>query len=253
MYRISDNRAGGISRRNFSMFRQLCGDETLKNVAIVTNMWSKVTPQEGQAREDELRKDDMHFKPVLDKEAQLLRHLDTVESAQSIILKLIGKCPVTLRIQQELVHQRLNITEAAAGAELNQELMEQERRHMEDLSEMKLEMEEAIRLRDDVSRQELELETQKLQEEMMRVRGESQRLAFDYSEEKDRVERQMQEMAEAARREAALYQQQMDALNVQFIATATQSAAEKAAMLERMDELQRKCDEARRGGGCIIS
>ena len=32
MHRISDFKMGGISRRNFHMFRSLCGEKTLKNV-----------------------------------------------------------------------------------------------------------------------------------------------------------------------------------------------------------------------------
>ena len=43
IYRISDNRFTGITRRNFEIFRGLCGDETLKNVILVINMWGEVT------------------------------------------------------------------------------------------------------------------------------------------------------------------------------------------------------------------
>ena len=61
MHRISDFRVGGVSRRNLSMFRKLCGDETLRNVALVTNMWSEVTSERGAARERELRTDPLLF------------------------------------------------------------------------------------------------------------------------------------------------------------------------------------------------
>ena len=54
MHRISDFRVGGIAKRNFNMFRKLCGDETLRNVVIVTNMWGEVSPAQGAAREREL-------------------------------------------------------------------------------------------------------------------------------------------------------------------------------------------------------
>ena len=74
MHRISDFRVGGISRRNLNMFRKLCGDETLRNVALVTNMWSEVTPERGAAREHELRTDPLLFAPVVAAGATLLRH-----------------------------------------------------------------------------------------------------------------------------------------------------------------------------------
>ncbi|KAL4061675.1 hypothetical protein V8B97DRAFT_2066349, partial [Scleroderma yunnanense] len=41
VHRISDTRVGGNAQRNLRMFRNLCGDESLKNVVIVTTMWDK--------------------------------------------------------------------------------------------------------------------------------------------------------------------------------------------------------------------
>jgi len=72
-HRISNFRMGGISTRNFNMFRKLCGDSTLQNVVIITNMWGEVDPQVGGAREAELVREDIFFKPVLDKGAQIAR------------------------------------------------------------------------------------------------------------------------------------------------------------------------------------
>lgn len=47
-------RMTNVSRRNFRIFRKLCGDETLKNVTIVRNMWSEVTLERGAERECQL-------------------------------------------------------------------------------------------------------------------------------------------------------------------------------------------------------
>jgi hypothetical protein len=44
---------GGISTRNFKMFREICGENTLKNVVIVTNTWGAVSKEIGEAREQE--------------------------------------------------------------------------------------------------------------------------------------------------------------------------------------------------------
>ena len=55
------------------MFRKLCGDSTLQNVVIVTDMWGGVNPQVGGAREAELVREGIFFKPVLDKGAQIAR------------------------------------------------------------------------------------------------------------------------------------------------------------------------------------
>ncbi|KAG5219505.1 P-loop containing nucleoside triphosphate hydrolase protein [Salix suchowensis] len=56
IHRISDVRMGGASTRNFKLFRGLCGDNMLQNVVIVTNMWSQVPLDVGEAREEELKR-----------------------------------------------------------------------------------------------------------------------------------------------------------------------------------------------------
>ena len=55
MYRISEVRIGGTSRRNFRIFRELCGKESLCNVLIVTTMWLSVEPKVGETREQGLK------------------------------------------------------------------------------------------------------------------------------------------------------------------------------------------------------
>ena len=122
------------------MFRELCGESTLKNVVVVTNMWSEVSREVGEAREAELASRDIFFKPVLDKGAQLVRHENTQESAQAIMHYLISNHPLALRIQRELVDQHMDISQTAAGEELNRELMEQIRRHREEMRALQEDM-----------------------------------------------------------------------------------------------------------------
>src|SRR5579872_4044981 len=64
IHRISDDRFTGASTRNFKMFRKLCGDPSLKNVILVTNMWGKVEKGVGEAHEKELT--EVFFKAALD-------------------------------------------------------------------------------------------------------------------------------------------------------------------------------------------
>ncbi|KAF8170413.1 P-loop containing nucleoside triphosphate hydrolase protein [Pholiota molesta] len=203
IHRISDIRMGGISTRSFRMFKQLCGDSTLQNVVIVTNMWSEVTPEIGEAREAELASQDMFFKPALDKGASLLRHENTRESAHAILQHIIQNRPLSLQIQRELIDEKKNISETAAGAELNRELMVQMERHRREMQALEEEMKEAIRLQDEETRRELEAETQKLQGEMNRIQADAQRLASEYNEEKARLETRMQELSE--RRSGGLF------------------------------------------------
>ena len=149
------------------MLRDLCGDSTLKNVVLVTNMWGGVSPEIGEARENELAS--RFFKPVLDKGAQMVRHHNTIQSAHDIIRRIMENRPVALQIQRELVDQRKDITDTAAGVAVNEELTELIKRHQAELGGLREEMEQALKERDTEMRQELEEERRKLREERRKL------------------------------------------------------------------------------------
>jgi hypothetical protein len=190
MHRISDFRFGGITRQNFKMFKELCGENALKNVVIVTTMWSEVTQATGADREVQLKTNDKFFKPALDKQAQMLRHNNTIESAQAILRAIMHNHPISLKVQEEVVDQHKPIGDTGAAHELNREMeekmrlleeerrkaqeekdraiKEQERRQKEELRrahEERLRMEEQARLE-----RERELARQRREEERQRER-----------------------------------------------------------------------------------
>ncbi|KAF8896186.1 P-loop containing nucleoside triphosphate hydrolase protein [Infundibulicybe gibba] len=140
LHRISDNRIGGLSRRNFGVFRQLCGENTLKNVIILTNMWGDVNEKTGRDRESELASSDKFFKPALDKAAKLLRHDRTIESAHAALRYLINNHPLPLQIQTELVDDKMDILETAAGSELDKGWTEQAKKYREELEKLREEI-----------------------------------------------------------------------------------------------------------------
>ncbi|KAG2018162.1 TKL/TKL-ccin protein kinase [Coprinopsis cinerea AmutBmut pab1-1] len=251
IHRISDFRMGGISTRNFKMFRQLCGESTLKNVVILTNMWGQVNPEVGEARERELATDPLFFKPVLDKGAQMLRHDNTPESAQRVLRYIIGNHPLTLQIQRELVDEGKDILQTAAGEELNRELLAQLKKHEADMADLQREMQEAMREKDEETRREIEAEQMKLRAEMNRVRNDAEKLASNYQEEKERLEEQMREMMRESQRAqeetAARYQEQIDALEARLRDSAAASLAERQAIQKELDELRRRPPPSRGG------
>ena len=146
VHRISNYRSSGISGRSFQMFRSLCGESTLKNVILVTNMWKEVSQAINVARERELIS--RFFKPALDKGALMARHHNTVESAHNILRMIIKIQPVVLQIQRELVDERKDIIDTAAGDSINEELKEQIRRHQAELKELREEMRWALETKD---------------------------------------------------------------------------------------------------------
>jgi len=238
------------------MFRELCGDSTLKNVILVTNMWGEVPQDVGEARENELTTN--YFKPALGKGAQLARHHNTAQSAQDIIRRIMKNQPIALQIQRELVDEGKNIIDTAAGEAVNKELNEQIRRHQTELKAVQEEMRKALKEKDEETRQELEEETRKLQDQMNKIRVDSEGMASNYQQEKTRMEETMRQMQEQARqdmeRAEAAYKQQMVDLNRRLQESANASAAEREAMQQQVNQLQHQWDNRPRGRrrGCLI-
>jgi len=231
------------------MFRKLCGDSTLQNVVIVTNMWGEVDPQVGDAREAELMREDIFFKPVLDKDAQMARHANTVPSAEAIIRLVLNNHPLPLRIQEELVNEHKDISETGAGEELDRELKAQIKKHKEEMLALKEEMRQAVKDKDEETRRELEIETRKMQKEIARFENDTKRLASDYKDEKERLEARVTQMEAETRQEAdrvaTQYQRQIDGLKDSIQTDAATSQREKARMLEQINDLSSRRDHVR--------
>jgi len=192
-HRISDFRMGGTSTKNFKMFRKLCGDNTLQNVVIVTNMWGEVTLQKGEAREAELKSEDIFFRPVLAKGALMARHENNVTSAQRIIRLVLDNPPLALRIQEELVTEKKEMSGTSAGEELNREFDARIKKYQEEIRTLKEEM-DAMKHMDEETRKEFEMETQKLRKEIARVEDDAKKLASDYTKEKAKIDARLKRM-----------------------------------------------------------
>ncbi|CAG8735306.1 12967_t:CDS:2, partial [Acaulospora colombiana] len=92
----------------------LCGEEALTSVVVVTNLWGLLPNQElGEARELELKTSPEFFEPLIQQGARFVRHTDTVESAHNIVLSLLSERQgkERLTIQTEMVDDRLILEE----------------------------------------------------------------------------------------------------------------------------------------------
>lgn len=172
LHRITDNRMGGTSKRSFRLFRKLCGESTLRNVVIVTNMWDRITAAEGEAREDELRSDERFFKPALDQDAKMARHDSTISSAQETIRTVLANSPTPLDLQRELIDQNLHVSRTAAGIELQQDLHELAKWFSGELNKLRQEMREAMEERDKRAAEELADEVRKSNAKLAQVQNE---------------------------------------------------------------------------------
>ncbi|KAF9472192.1 hypothetical protein BDN70DRAFT_771162, partial [Pholiota conissans] len=119
VHRISDVRVGGLAKANFGIFRKLCGEKSLRNVVIVTNMWSKVTEEEGAKRVEQLTSMENFFKDALEKGATMMHQKrDTPKSVQKIVKAILKNHPEPLAIQEELVTESKGIDQTSAGQEV---------------------------------------------------------------------------------------------------------------------------------------
>ncbi|KAI0789968.1 P-loop containing nucleoside triphosphate hydrolase protein [Abortiporus biennis] len=194
MHRITDFKMGGISRRNFNMFRKLCGDDTLQNVLIVTTMWGLVDKEMGEARERELMSDERLMKPVIDKGARMVRHDNDVQTARNIMFMMLNNRPMALQIQKEIIDEKKDISETAAGVELDRELAALAKKHRDELVSIQKDMEQALKEKDEETRKELEACRKEVQSNMDNINKDRERLSKEFAQEKDRAEKRMQEV-----------------------------------------------------------
>ncbi|KAI0785576.1 P-loop containing nucleoside triphosphate hydrolase protein [Abortiporus biennis] len=258
MHRISDFKMSGISRRNFRMFRTLCGDATLKNIAIVTNMWGEVSEEVGVKREKELASNDLLFKPVLDKGSVMMRHRNTLESAHAILRHFLTNHPITLQIQAEMAveHKPLEATSAAAeiDKEVREKLEEERRQHEERVRREKEEADRRIRAEQERVQAQIREAQRAMEAERERQRqaheAELRRLEAERQQREQR-QRELERQQEEARRERERVEAEARAAHERAVA---QQEAERRERERLEQEFQRVRDAHRRhkGNDCII-
>ena len=198
VHRISDDRFGGVAAKNFRMFRKLCGEKTLKNVVLMTNMWGRVTPQQGENREQQLKDD--FFKAAIEKGAQLCRHTDTLESARAVLRMILKNEPAVLEIQRELIDEHKDIRQTGAGEELNKEICRTVVKYGNDIRELEEEMKRAADEGDEESREELGEEKRRLERKIEELQNlmEGMKSMFEGAqrEMKERFEERSRRMQE---------------------------------------------------------
>lgn len=171
LYKISNNRMGGMAKKNFRLFRKLCGTDALKNVVIATTMWDKVT-EEGADREEELGS--TLFKPALDEDAKMVRHDGTLESAQNILRGFFENKPVPLQIQEEMFDKNIPLADTEVGQFIRALFLEQEKKHKEEMDRLREDMKEES----EKGRKEIQEELEQEREELRRVQAQLRRWWF---------------------------------------------------------------------------
>ena len=140
LHRITDDRVGGTAMKNLRMFQKLVGDDSMKNVILVTTMWGKLQPSDdGDARVKQLTETGKFWGGMIASGARHERYNGTGEDALRIIDMMLDNAPCKLQIQQELDHGQ-SLAHTAAGKEVADRLETLKAHHAEEIAELKKEL-----------------------------------------------------------------------------------------------------------------
>lgn len=183
LHRITDNRMTGTATRNLSMMRQLCGDENMKNVLLVTTRWEMMEYERCVEVETEyLLGPGGFWHGMVSQGAGHARYNGTLDAGRQIIDRIVVQSPVFLRIQQELSEGK-DVKDTAAGQALISELEKQALKRERELAQIK---EDMLKASENVERNAELLEEQR-------------RVAEDLMKKMQQDQDSMQKMLEADR------------------------------------------------------
>ena len=121
LHRITDNRMAGTPHRNLRMFGELCGDQAVKKVVLVTTMWDRVQQDTGARREKELSEN--YWKTMINLGASTARFSNSADSAWKIVDVILKQHEAeVLLLQEEIVDLKRSLNETQAGKTLYSDL-----------------------------------------------------------------------------------------------------------------------------------
>lgn len=136
LHRITDIRMQGSALRSMTMFKDLCGDHALKNVVLLTTFWDLLEDQSvGARRQQQLRED--FWSDMITKGSHVRRFNGTRGMAEALIIRLIGKEPMVLRIQRDVIQQKKRLENTAAGERIMAVMEHDLRQKGEELEELR--------------------------------------------------------------------------------------------------------------------
>ncbi|KAF8133151.1 P-loop containing nucleoside triphosphate hydrolase protein [Mycena galopus ATCC 62051] len=181
LYRISDVRVSNAAKQDFLGLRRLCGDRSMRNVVILTNMWDRVNAEDGRRRAGNLQFLDNLFRPALEDGARFMHHTDgTGEFVRAIIRSMIRNQPEALAIQEELVDKDMDIDQTSVGKEVDRWMAERIEGYEEQEDELWDSAEQARRDSDEKTRSGLLAELQNVRAKTAKLEKERAGQVRDY-------------------------------------------------------------------------
>lgn len=194
-------------------------------------MWPDTIGEVEESREKQLATDELLYKPVLEKGATMMRHLNTEESARRILRSVILNHPEVLQIQKEIVDERKDITQTQACGVIDDGIEQLKKHHAEEMAELREQMEQALREKDNEMKRELEMVRKEMDERLSNAERARAQLAEGFEVERQRLRAEMAQLNEkilAEQREGLQRRQEYEVAEQQ--------------RHERIDELKRQLE-----------
>ena len=151
LHKITDNRITGSSMKNIRMFRKPYSADNMKNVLLVSSMWDIIQEKQGAERKKELSSEGTFWKSMIAQGATMHRYNNRTATALQLIKILISNTPSALKIQKQLVDDRVPLVNTEAGEDVNQELLKAKRQFAEELVAIREEHDAAIKSSTEIS------------------------------------------------------------------------------------------------------
>lgn len=121
---IQETRVLRAETRLIQMFKDLCGEDCLDRVIVVTNRWQPDSDEEEERREQDIITDVRRFGSTGNKQVQIRRLPNKYQThhAQQIVCQLATCTPVTLQVQREIMDGGTAFNETTAGLHIATDL-----------------------------------------------------------------------------------------------------------------------------------
>ncbi|KAK2466556.1 hypothetical protein APHAL10511_001418 [Amanita phalloides] len=235
--RISDTRFSGQSRRNLTMFRNLCGTKAYENVVVLTTFWDKVSSEQGNQREEQLKA--KFFKDLVEGHARFMRHNLTLESARDVLRHISTLDATNVQIQEEIRVEGKKLEDTAAGSVHREEVERIIAEHKVEMAGLKDEL-ETMRNANSTLRQELEEERAILEQKLARLEAERVELKKGLDDAKETQERMAADAEQERVKHEQWRQDQEHEWNSRFQG---QKQEHDEKMRQQRDEFERKWQE----------
>ncbi|TEB22531.1 P-loop containing nucleoside triphosphate hydrolase protein [Coprinellus micaceus] len=172
---ISQVKMTGSACNNLHLFKKICGEDSLRNVAIVTTKWGRVPEEEGKERQRNLEINDKYFGGMIKAGAVPFCYDGTPASAHSILEHIFTKQPTELNIQREMVVEKKELADTEAAQELHKQLDAKSGRIETLLARLDREAKES-----EIAYQGAQAEIEKYKIDLERLEKEKQKLKHRY-------------------------------------------------------------------------